>query len=59
MQFRQHQRIVPVCLHPITGLHRDQRRCNHNALMPQLDQLSVKAISAWASLMAEMKPRAI
>lgn len=57
VQLGQHHSIPAVGLHPITRLHRDQGRRHHDAIVPQLDELTIEAIAAGTRLIAEMQPR--
>lgn len=52
----QHHRVVPVGRHPVASLHRDKRRRDDHAVMPDLGQLPVQAIAARADFIAEMGP---
>lgn len=49
--------IAAVRLHPVARPARDQRGRDHCALVTHSDQLPVKPIPGWASLVAEVEPR--
>lgn len=55
MQFRQHERIAAVGLHPVAGLHRNERGGDNHAVMPEFGELPVKAIAAGAGFIAEVQ----
>lgn len=59
MQLGQHHRVAAVGLHPVARLHWNERRCNHDAVMPQVDKLTVPAIPARPGLVAEMQPGSV
>src|SRR4051812_43740481 len=46
-------RITPVGLDPIARLARDQRRGDHLAVVAKAVELSLDAVTAWTSLIAE------
>ena len=52
MTARQPLRIPPVRLHPVAGLHRNQRRRDHLALDAQLRQLPVENVAGRTSFIA-------
>ncbi|MCY1235648.1 hypothetical protein D9M72_482710 [compost metagenome] len=55
VQARQADSIPAVGLHPVARSLGHQRRCHHHAVMPQLDNLTVKAVTRGTSLIAEVK----
>lgn len=59
VQFRQHHRVAVVRLHPVVRLYGDERRRNHDAVMPQINELAVQAIAARPGLVAEMQTDAV
>jgi hypothetical protein len=50
MKTGEHGGVAPICLHPIAGLRRNQRRRHHVAAMAQACQLAVNAITARSGL---------
>jgi hypothetical protein len=52
---RQLLRVAPVCLDPLTGLAWDHGRCNNRAVVTEQRELAIDAISAAASLVAEVQ----
>ncbi len=56
VELGQHHGIAAIGLHPFTRLHRDQGRRHHDAIVPQLDELTIEAIAAGTRLIAEMQP---
>ncbi len=55
VELRQHHCITAVSLHPVPGLHRDERGCDHNALVPHLDRLAVQTVTARPRLITKMQ----
>ena len=55
MQLGQVDRIPPVGLDPVTGLERDQRWRDHDALVPGHAQLTLDAIAARTRLIANLQ----
>ncbi len=55
VQLRQHDAVSPVGLHPVTGLHRDERGRDNQAIVPEIGQLPVEAIAAGPGFVAEVK----
>ena len=56
MEFRQHESIAAVGLHPVACLHRDERGGGDHAVMPDLGELPVEAIAAGAGLIMQQSP---
>ena len=56
MQLGQHHRIAAIRLHTVARLHRNERWCDHDAVMPHLDKLPVQTVAARPSLIAETQP---
>jgi hypothetical protein len=44
-----------IGLDPVAGLHRNQRWCHHDAVVPQTGQQTVKSISARTGFVAEVE----
>ena len=55
MEFRQHERIAAVGLHPLASLHRDERGGHDHAVMPEFGEMPVEAIAARTGLIAEVQ----
>src|ERR1700730_6644428 len=55
MQLRQHQSVTAIGLDPVARLHRNQRWCHHDAVVPQPGQQTVKSISARTGFVAEVE----
>src|SRR6476620_9789056 len=55
MQLRQHQSVAAIGLDPVAYLHRNQRWCHHDTLVPQTGQQPVKSISARTGFVAEVE----
>ena len=56
VQLRQHHGIATVRLHAVARFHGDERGRDHDAVVTQLDKLSIQAVAAWPGCAAEMKP---
>src|SRR5215467_4097162 len=52
---RQFHRVAAICLYPITGLHRDQRRCDHLTGDSQRRQLPIQNIAGGTGFVAHLK----
>ena len=46
MQLRQHQSVTAIGLDPVARLHRNQRWCHHDAVVPQPGQQTVKSATS-------------
>jgi hypothetical protein len=55
VQLGQHHRVAAIGLHPISCLHRDQRRGHHNAIMPTAGQQPVQPVTT-RGLVAKAQP---
>ena len=55
MQFRQHLCIAAVGLHPVAGLHRNERRGDDHTIMPEAGELPMEAIAARTCLIAKVQ----
>jgi hypothetical protein len=55
MQLRQHQSVTAIGLDPVARLHRNQRWCHHDAVVPQPGQQTVKSISTRTGFVAEVE----
>jgi len=53
MKTGQHGGVATIGLHPIPGLHRNQRQRHHIATMKQARKLAINAITAGAGLIAK------
>ena len=53
IQSRQADRIPLIGLHPLAGPLRDQRGCDHDAVVSARRQLTLNAVAAWPRLVAE------
>ncbi|SDF60206.1 hypothetical protein SAMN05216337_10635 [Bradyrhizobium brasilense] len=51
--------VTAICLDPLPRLARDHGRCSNSAAMPQTSQLSVDAVAADASFVAELQSMAV
>ena len=56
VQGRQHDRVAPVRLDPLTGFARDPRRRDHDAFLATSAQVPVYPIAAGSGLVAEPQP---
>ena len=56
MQSRQSDRIAPVRLHPLARTFRDQSRSDHHAVVTESSDLTIKPISSWPGLKADVQP---
>src|SRR3954452_9748265 len=57
VQPRQHQSVTAIGLDPVARLHRNQRWCHHDAVVPQTGQQTVKSISARTGFVAEVEAK--
>ncbi len=49
-QLSELARVTAICLDAITGLHRNQRRRDHEAAQAHADELPLQNIAQWAGL---------
>src|SRR5579859_255693 len=59
VQLGQHRRIAAIGLDAVSSLHRDQRRCGHDAAVPASSQQTVKPIPARTCFIAKAETTAI
>ena len=55
-QARQLHGVPSVRLDPLAGAARDQRRCDHRALMPEFLDQALQTVASWPSLIAKPQP---
>ena len=55
VQLCQHDPVAPVGLHPVAGLHRDERGRDDHTVVPEVGQLAMQAIAAGPGFIAEVQ----